>query len=363
MKATLKVFISILLLLCITIVFLEISVRIFLYVSLNTYLQQHIDSRYQDELRKLQFFNVKQDIKKFDPVCIFLMERGNLRAPDIERDAQGVLTNESAGMDFPEKTSDEIRILCVGDSSTFGAGVSYWDAYPAQLERLLSEHFKGKKIRVYNAGVPGGASRQVKRIFQLYLTQHENDIVIWRKGAALTDTFDIPVLGERFRIALWRLLYELRIFRVLCVIIDNTQGPKSSWGGHFADRVYDIIFGDKDHSMAQGHFVSDFDMVAEIARGYDTDYILAVDYVMRNFVNKEQIEITTDYGAYEAKGISPVLYTAPAFQQLLEQSSVDHIFIDECHLTEAGNQLLAQQVYEFIVNEGWIESIIQKRAL
>ena len=46
----------------------------------------------------------------------------------------------------------EIRIACVGDSVTFGWGVSYEESYPARLERLLIE--RGRSVEVLNAGVP-----------------------------------------------------------------------------------------------------------------------------------------------------------------------------------------------------------------
>ena len=48
---------------------------------------------------------------------------------------------------------DVIRILCLGDSLTFGDGVAVEDTYPKQLEELLGQEGK-TKFEVINAGVP-----------------------------------------------------------------------------------------------------------------------------------------------------------------------------------------------------------------
>ena len=46
------------------------------------------------------------------------------------------------------------RVLCVGDSFTFGVGLALEDTYPKQLERLLQREFADKRLEVVNCGVP-----------------------------------------------------------------------------------------------------------------------------------------------------------------------------------------------------------------
>ena len=64
------------------------------------------------------------------------------------------VSTNSIGLRGPELADPkpEIRIACVGDSVTFGWGVSYEESYPARLERLLIE--RGRSVEVLNAGVP-----------------------------------------------------------------------------------------------------------------------------------------------------------------------------------------------------------------
>lgn len=59
------------------------------------------------------------------------------------------------GHEFPRaRTAGVARILCLGDSYTFGAHVDDEQTFPAQLERILSaEH--GRTVEVINAGASG----------------------------------------------------------------------------------------------------------------------------------------------------------------------------------------------------------------
>jgi hypothetical protein len=64
------------------------------------------------------------------------------------------VSTNSMGLRGPEMDNpkDKFRIVCVGDSVTFGWGVSYEESYPARLERSLAD--QGYDVEVVNAGVP-----------------------------------------------------------------------------------------------------------------------------------------------------------------------------------------------------------------
>lgn len=56
---------------------------------------------------------------------------------------------------YDKKDEDAYRILCVGDSSTMGHGVSFGDIYVKVLETLVNEQNLTKRIEVVNAGTGG----------------------------------------------------------------------------------------------------------------------------------------------------------------------------------------------------------------
>jgi lysophospholipase L1-like esterase len=84
-----------------------------------------------------------------------------------------------AQQDYPEAVSSAYRILCVGDSVTFGWLVEEHEAYPARLQKLLVS--RGMDVEVINAGVPGYSSHQVARYLP-ELLRFEPDLVVTYLG-------------------------------------------------------------------------------------------------------------------------------------------------------------------------------------
>ncbi|MBN1879871.1 SGNH/GDSL hydrolase family protein [bacterium] len=70
----------------------------------------------------------------------------------------------------PQPAKTKPRILCLGDSVTFGFGGA--KSYPEQLQELLPEY------EVYNGGVPGYSSEQTKRVFFKYKDWLQPDVLV-----------------------------------------------------------------------------------------------------------------------------------------------------------------------------------------
>lgn len=83
---------------------------------------------------------------------------------------------------FGAKKRDGVfRIVCLGDSSTFGLNVEQEDAYPQVLGRLLEERFPGR-FEVLNLGVPGYSSRQGLELLRREVVALEPDLVTFAFG-------------------------------------------------------------------------------------------------------------------------------------------------------------------------------------
>jgi len=76
-----------------------------------------------------------------------------------------------------EKAASSFRIVCLGDSWTFGSNVGQSDAYPQQLESLLREEFPSAHFEVLNFGMLGYASYHGLNLFRKVI-EFEPDLVV-----------------------------------------------------------------------------------------------------------------------------------------------------------------------------------------
>lgn len=81
----------------------------------------------------------------------------------------------------PEDISADVPvILCLGDSHTYGAGVSEDKTYPAHLESMLQQ--KGIEAKVVNLGAPGTNTSQIRRELPGLLNSYTPEIVVVLAG-------------------------------------------------------------------------------------------------------------------------------------------------------------------------------------
>ena len=81
--------------------------------------------------------------------------------------------------EFPEtKPSSTFRIICLGDSWTFGANVGQQDAYPQRLQALLRQEFPKADFKVFNLGVLGYSSYQGLELLKKNVNEFLPDLVV-----------------------------------------------------------------------------------------------------------------------------------------------------------------------------------------
>jgi lysophospholipase L1-like esterase len=94
----------------------------------------------------------------------------------------------------PAPSPGAFRIVCIGDSWTFGANVGADAAYPRRLAALLGASYPGRTFEVLNLGVLGYTSFQGRRLLEGVALDLEPDLVI--AGYAMNDA---DVAGYRDR--------------------------------------------------------------------------------------------------------------------------------------------------------------------
>src|SRR5262245_40814790 len=119
-----------------------------------------------------------------------------------------------------EKAAGVLRVIAVGNSSTFGWGVNDDETYPASLARALGTILPGRRIEVMNAGVPGFASFQGRRLLEEQVLPLSPDYVVLafgfndsRRAASTDSAFAVAAGAPAARAA--RVVRHLEIYRRL----------------------------------------------------------------------------------------------------------------------------------------------------
>ena len=86
---------------------------------------------------------------------------------------------------WPSRDKDrrDIRIVCVGDSCTFGTSVRYEDTYGVRLESKLQERWPGRCVETVLLAVPGYSTHQNRLLCERHLAALEPDITVLYCGA------------------------------------------------------------------------------------------------------------------------------------------------------------------------------------
>lgn len=116
-----------------------------------------------------RFWKLKPDISINDPQNVFW---------------QGTVSN-SLGFRSPEfsleRTPGSLRVVCFGDSSTFGIGSKMQDTWPSQLRTIIQEDYRFtavENVEVINAGVPGYSSYQGLQHMRQEIDRLKPDLVM-----------------------------------------------------------------------------------------------------------------------------------------------------------------------------------------
>jgi len=120
------------------------------------------------------------------------------------------------------KAKGVFRIVCLGDSITFGEGVRYPDTYPAQLQKLLAQSMPDRRVEVLNAGVQAYGTKEEAAFYLVQCSPFTPDVVILgfflndagdfaetiRQNQAMTKDLELSMFARASRI--WEILERRR---------------------------------------------------------------------------------------------------------------------------------------------------------
>jgi len=162
----------------------------------------------------------------------------------------------------------EVRILCSGDSHTYGVGVTPEESYPAQLEDVLRK--RGVRARVVNAGVPGQNSTQLREQLPEKLAEYQPHIVLVWVGAnnqwAPMDE-DTAQPSTRFR-------DRFRVTRLVRLLFTKTEGVSGDFRRELDDALAKVGETPELRGRPGTRQLRSVEMTADLTR-QDLDPIIA----------------------------------------------------------------------------------------
>jgi lysophospholipase L1-like esterase len=298
----------------------------------------------------------------------------------------------------PEPEEGDLRVLCLGDSITFGLGNGDAATWPAKLRAVLSAKRDGKVV-VLNGGVPGWSSVQGQQLLERLRSFRPDAVVFWygmndsKAARGLPDSMQVrhgsplPGIVRAFR--------GLRIYQLLQrflapapevspdvrrVSVEEFAGIAESIAREFGDRAVFVRSPERiDTTIAQLREIirqANEAGVRQIFGPFDTlipwtpaQYTKTLKGELRR-VNGEptlvyQLELASrlttiddlrqDLGLLTRlkEELDDRLATLPegslGYEDLFGEEPPRHVFNDNCHLTPVGAELAAKAIAEKIL--------------
>lgn len=130
---------------------------------------------------------------------------------------------------------DAVRILCVGDSHTYGLPLPRAESYPSQLERRLSERHPDRRFQVVNLGIPGTNSGYLANRLERQMLQLQPRLVlVWVGVNNQWNDAESEALAERPAWRRW--LLASRLYRLASIAWSTRTGYQydpEQYGGWF----------------------------------------------------------------------------------------------------------------------------------
>lgn len=265
----------------------------------------------------------------------------------------------------------DVRIVCLGGSTTFGHGVNAEQAWPAVVERELRA--KGVDAEVINAAVQGYGSRQLLLRYRRDIAMLQPDYVIvhegWNRTGALVDPdgwvawgFGIARPGQKPHRAVtnYLILHSLIVQKIITwVSIRRGLKADKSVGPFHMDPYQNVFVGDSTALVKeiQAHHQQPV-LVLYPALYFPrmTPKELSIFEPMlrghRRFQQDMLTELERKHAALRAIAQStgtPLVDLQGAFSSFRGEERTA-LFIDEMHLTVRGNEEAGKVISSFLAN-------------
>ena len=251
-----------------------------------------------------------------------------------------------------EKPGGTFRVICLGNSCTFGWRVKSEETYPKQLEKLLNTDLDYKKYEVINAAVTGYSSFQGKRFLREQVLKYKPDIITICYGwnDLLPAAFGIEDKNQKMApqifLDIQNLLGQTEVYRFICgLILSRFQVKKT---GNSAEMIPRVSPGDYANNLLEITLIASKENIPVI-------FLTTPIASLESFWGTGKVSKTHQWHQV----YNNVILNLPSSNNLyiLDIASVfenrkdvyDDVQNDFIHYNPSGHKLIAENLYNFLV--------------
>jgi lysophospholipase L1-like esterase len=250
------------------------------------------------------------------------------------------------------KLANTVRIISLGDSRTFGWGLTESESYSGLLQKLLQERFgANKKVEVINAGVNAWSFAQMNVYFRTRALRYEPDFVIVG-DANLWTQFSGKNSPEFVRKFMWRVRLKniLRRFALYHYFIEvKLKDFYERYRTRFipVDPQHDRLFKEQQQKDPEAFFRSEIEELCRSALDHKVRPILLYLPIL------DELGTTNRSPIFKVKKESSQKLSVPLVDLTLDlepKGKSLYLEADPVHLNAAGNEIIARRLFEAVTN-------------
>lgn len=294
------------------------------------------------------------EIYEFDPKLYWKLKPNQNCYTKIGHKPVHINSQGTRGPEFQtEKPAHTIRILSLGDSRTFGWGLTDAETYSRRLEQSLQNYVgPGKKVEVINAGVNAWSYSQMLVYFRDFGLRYQPDFVILGDANLWTQFSEknSPDFVKSFK---WRVRLKniLRRFAIYNFVVEvELQKYYVQHRAKFVpvDPTQDALFKAQRQADYEAVFREAVEGMCLVAQTNHVKLVLLDVPGLYELEAPEKVSLLLRIKrSASMKFAVPLVDVAP---DMRSQGIALYLDADPVHLTSQGNTLVAERLFETFTN-------------
>jgi lysophospholipase L1-like esterase len=302
-------------------------------------------------LRLCGYGNV--EIYEPDPLLYWKLKPNQNCYTKVDRKPVHINSLGTRGPEFvPTKPPDVIRVLCLGDSRTFGWGLSESETYCGMLQHLMGNHATdGRKVEVINAGVNAWSYPQMQAYFREVGVHYHPDFVVLEGANYWTQFSDknSPEFVRKFltRVRLKNLLRRSAIYHYFVEVKLREFYARYRTKFIPVDPEQDSLFRDQQQTDPDGLFRDAIESLCRLARSNN------ITPVLLHLPTLDELSSTNQSRDFKIKSAVSDRLKVPLLDlraELRSGGKALYLEADPVHPNAEGNRIIAQRLLDAMNN-------------